>query len=94
MIGAKSLVVERKEEILAELSKIKESFDLFSIFLSILELEDGFNLFVAGDDFSQRMLEDLFGINFIDSQTIRNGLIMRKEIIPLVKKYLGEIHLG
>lgn len=88
MIGGKNLVDQRKEEILKELSNLKNEFGLDFIFLSVIELEQGFNLFVADDKTVQKMLSSIFGIEFIDNQAIRQGLITRKEIVPLIKKYL------
>ena len=88
MIGAKELVTERELEILQILNTIKEERDLDSIFQSTLELEDEKNFFVTDDDEMKKLLEKALGIEFAYNIAIREGLIMRKQIVPLLKAEL------
>jgi len=90
MIGAENLVYKRKDEILVELKKAQERLDLDGVFLSAIELKVGFNIFVSDSVDIQKILTQVFGVEFVDSIAKRQGLIMRKEIVPLIKKYLDK----
>lgn len=84
----KELVTERELEILQILNTIKEERDLDSIFQSTFELEDEKNFFVTDDDEMKKLLEKALGIEFAYNIAIREGLIMRKQIVPLLKAEL------
>ncbi len=88
MIGAEKLVDDHKEEILTTLARLKEAFAADFIFLSIIELQDDFNLFVTDAAATQVLITDIFGITFHDNIAHRDGLIMRKQITPLIKSKL------
>lgn len=88
MIGAKALVTEREVEILRILNMIKEEKDLDYIFQSTLELEDEKNFFVAENAEMKKLLEKVLGIEFVANVATREGLIMRKQIVPLLKAEL------
>ena len=53
-------------------------------FLTSCDLEKDFNLFVTSDKEMQELLEKIFKVDFKDNVARRDGLILRKEIIPLV----------
>jgi manganese-dependent inorganic pyrophosphatase len=88
MIGAKELVTEREIEILQILNTIKEEKGLDYILQSTLELEGEKNFFVTGDLEMQGLLEKVLGIEFVSHVAMREGLIMRKQIVPLLKTEL------
>lgn len=84
MLGAEGLVKDRKEEIFKCLDEIKRKHQLDLIFLSIIELKQGFNLFVSRDEQAQKLLALSFGVSFNNGIAKRNGLIMRKEIFAVI----------
>lgn len=88
MIGAENLIEERADEIITELDKIKAErrFDL--IFLNTIELEASENFFVTGDGETRKLLEKVLKVSFNGSVARRPSLIMRKQIIPLLKEEL------
>lgn len=88
MIGAKALVKEREVEILQILNTIKEERGLDYIFQSTLELGDEKNFFVAENAEMKKLLEKVLGIEFVGNLATREGLIMRKQIVPLLKTEL------
>ncbi|MDP2665936.1 MAG: DHH family phosphoesterase [Candidatus Diapherotrites archaeon] len=88
IVGGSELASRRSDEIIEELSQLKVEKGLDLIFMSIIELEEGFNLFITKDQEAQRILSELFDITFNDTIAKRNGLIMRKEIVPLLKEKL------
>lgn len=88
MIGAKELVIEREMEILQILNTIKKEKGLDYVFQSTLELEDEKNFFVAENAEMKKLLEKVLGIEFAYNVATRKGLIMRKQIVPLLKAEL------
>lgn len=88
MIGAMDLMNSRKEEIFFILKKIKTKLNLDIIFLSLIDLKDEFNIFFANEESTQHILHEILDIEFKNNIAIRPGLIIRKEISPLLKNYL------
>ena len=91
IIDAERLVKERKTEILEEIERQNKVFKLDLIFLTIIDLEKNFNLFVTRNNLTQKALEAILQVKFTDNVAKRPGLIMRKEIVPLIKNYLENV---
>ena len=90
MIGVQDLVQTRSREILEELHHQKETFGIDFYFCSFIELDGGYTMFVADDPGTQKLLESVLNISFRENVAQRPGLIMRKEIIPLIKEALSK----
>jgi len=88
MIGAKKLLDERSDEIIQVLEKIKREMSLDLIFQNTIELEDTRNFFVVQDLETQKLLEKVFAVRFTGAVAGRSTLIMRKQIVPLLKEEL------
>jgi len=88
MVGGLNLAKNRKDEINQELNKIKDREKIDFDFLTIIDLVDGRNIFVSDNRYVQNLLQKVLGVKFEKDIAIRSGLIMRKEIIPLLKEEL------
>ncbi len=88
MVGVKDLINNRLSEIVKELNTLEDKHNTDINFLSIIELEEGFNTFIATNKKSKTLLEKVLNIKFNNDVAIRNDLIMRKEIAPLLKEEL------
>lgn len=88
MIGGRKLVAERIKEITESLQKIKEERGFDYLFLNIIELEECFNILVVGDDNTKNLLEKVLAVKFLTDWAERPNLIMRKQIVPLLKEEL------
>lgn len=86
MIGAKKLLDERSGEIIQVLDKIKKDMNLDFVFQNTIELEDTKNFFVAQDTETQKLLEKVLKVQFAGVVAERPNLIMRKQIVPLLKE--------
>lgn len=73
------------KKILEELKKEK-SLDL--IFLTCIDLEKAFNEIVVIEEDTQKFIEQVLGVTFKEGVTKRDGILMRKEIVPLIKEVL------
>jgi manganese-dependent inorganic pyrophosphatase len=88
LIGARELVAERLPEILEILRSVKKAHELDFIFLTNIELVAEKNYFVAEDEELQKILESILGVKFSGPVAVREGMIMRKQIVPLLKAEL------
>lgn len=91
VIRAKRLIEERRDEVIHELDSLKESSGLDYIFQNTIELDGGKNYFVTSDHATQRLLEKVLGVRFCENVAERQQLIMRKEIVPLLKEELERV---
>ena len=86
IMDARPLVENRKDELLQILKDLKTKDGLDKIFMSVIDLGEGFNAFVTDDVEMQPILSEALGITFEDNLAFRDGYIMRKEIAPLLKE--------
>ena len=90
IIGAKPLLNGRTPEILAQLQKMQRDRELDYIFLNTVELKACINYFVTDDVPTKKLLEKTLGVHFSGTTAARNNLIMRKQIVPLLKLQLDK----
>lgn len=83
------IVNDYYEQIVRILEDLKEKFNLDFVFLTAVDLEKGFNLFVTPHLSGQKILSEIFNIKFVHNVARRPGFILRKEIIPLLREKLG-----
>jgi manganese-dependent inorganic pyrophosphatase len=88
MIDGQKLAENRKDEIITEIKKIMKKFNLDIVFLTIIDLEANQNILIAPTKAIEKLLSDVLGVSFQNQIAIRPGLIMRKEIVPLIKEKL------
>ena len=88
MMGAKNLIEERGAEIVYTLEKIKKEMHLDIVFQNTIDLEGGKNFFIANDHQTKQLLEKVLKVRFAGIVAEKPGLMMRKQIIPLIKDEL------
>jgi len=88
IIGAKQLIDQREGEIIQTLNDLKKELSLDLIFQNTLELEDNKNFFVTDNEETKKLLEDVLNVKFKGNVAERQGLILRKEIAPLLQEKL------
>ncbi len=76
------------DSILKALDEIKQQNALDVMFLSCIDVEKAFNKFVIIDKKSEELVTKIFNIKFENNVAKRNAIIMRKEIVPLIKGFL------
>ena len=85
IIGTTELAASSETAIMDTLNSLKEERNLDYVFLSLIDLEGKFNLFVTDHRPTQTMLQSLFPFQFEGSRMRRPGFIMRKELAPLLQ---------
>ena len=88
MIGAKKLIEERGNNIIQTLEKLKKEMNLDFVLQNTIELEDCKNFFVTNNTKTKELLEKVFGVQFSGISAENSQLIMRKQIVPLLKQEL------
>ncbi len=87
IVDSEQLVSNRLEEIIAELVKLKKDTSLDYIFLTIVDLDGGYNYFVCPDEGYQKIISEVLNVKFNNRVAKHDGLLLRKEIVPLLKEY-------
>lgn len=88
IINVNEFIRENLVEISIILEELKKEKSLDLIFLTCIDLEKAFNEIVVIDEDTQKFVEQALGVNFKDGVTKRDGILMRKEIVPLIKEVL------
>ncbi len=88
IIGVKELLDDRLNEIVQTLDKIKREKNLDIIFQNNIELADAKNYIIATDQETQKLLSQVLDVKFSGPIAERSNLIMRKQIVPLLKEEL------
>lgn len=88
ILNTSLFVKENLSKIKAILSSIKTSRSLDIIFLSLIDVEHAFNILIVPDQTSQNLIEKILKLKFKNSISKTEYIIMRKEIIPLIREYL------
>ena len=89
IIGAKALLDQRGDEIVRELRRIKREMKLDIVFQNTIELEGVQTFLVADEPETQQLLERTLNVRFVGIVAHRQEAIMRKQIVPLLKKALA-----
>lgn len=89
IINTDELIKGKIKEIKKILKELKKEKTLDLIFLTCIDLEKSYNKFVLIDEKTKKLAELALDIQFTNGVAERNGILMRKEIVPLIKKVIG-----
>ncbi|MCX6807606.1 MAG: DHH family phosphoesterase [Patescibacteria group bacterium] len=90
IINGEKLILERHAELIGNLNNIIKNYRLDFGFVTIVDLNHGCNWFMTENANMQKILHEIFKIKFENNVAVKNSLIMRKELVPLIKKYLEQ----
>lgn len=88
IIGVKELIEQREKEVLDILNLLKQEMNLDFVFLNAIDLKIPNSTLIADDKETQKLLEKIFDIKFDTNYVELKNLIMRKQIVPLLKNEL------
>lgn len=88
IVNTDDFVNENKNEIQKVLTEIKKEKKLDWIFLSLIDIEKIKNIFIVIDESSKKLLEKALGIRFENNISRKEGITMRKTIVPIVRDIL------
>jgi manganese-dependent inorganic pyrophosphatase len=90
IIDLENFVNKNLEDIKSFLQSIKKQQVDF-VFFSGIDLEKGFNIFVMIDDETKELLNNLFDLEEKENYLKRDGVILRKEVMPMIKEYIDRL---
>jgi len=85
ILEADDFVKNNFDKIVLYLNQIKQEKKLDFIFLTCIDIGRGFNLIVAADKSSKKLVSDIFKVKFRDNITRFHNIIMRKQMWTLIK---------
>jgi len=88
MFGVDNFITSNLVEIKKSLSELKREKSLNIIFLSCLDIGEGFNKFIIVDQLSEEKISVVLGVKFIKGIAKKEDMIMRKEIASILKQKL------
>jgi len=88
ILSVGNFMEQNKGEIKNILIELKNEKKLDFIFISCIDLEEAFNLFVTIDEPSANIIQKSINIKLNNLTGRRKGILMRKQIVPLIKEYL------
>jgi len=88
IIGAEDLIKKRRAEINLILNELKAELNLDYIFQNTIDLEKLRNYIITDNDPTKILLEQVLDVRFEEEVAVKHQLIMRKQIIPLIKDEL------
>ena len=83
----RNTIVEDIKSFLQSIKKQQVDF----VFFSGIDLEKGFNIFVMIDDETKELLNNLFDLEEKENYLKRDGVILRKEVMPMIKEYIDRL---
>ena len=89
LIGVQELFDTRLDDIRHKLAELKQKYSLDLIFGTFIELKDDFNMLISPDEKMRAILTKALGATFVGGVAKRPGLIMRKQITPLIIAEMG-----
>lgn len=88
IFNGKDLVEQRGKEILDKLASLKDKFFLDFVFLTVTDVGEGIDYWVAGDPQTQELLKKIFGVELVGNLAQTSKIILRKEIFSSLKQAL------
>ncbi len=85
-LASSATILSCLAQINSALLTIKRKLSLDDIFLTVVDINEKFNLIIAPEEKIHSVLEKSLHITFKDGYAVRPGLILQKEIIPLIKE--------
>lgn len=88
IVEALKFIEKNQEDLLKNLRKLANKYETKYFALSIIDVNEGHNLFLAEDEDSQDLLQKTLNLEFNDGIAFTDGLIMRKELVPIIHAHI------
>ncbi len=84
VVRLKALMKQCLDTVLCVLRDFQQQHGLYFVFLTSVDLEKNFNLFVSHDTHTQSLISRVFDVTFNENVAEKSGVLLRKEIVPLI----------
>ena len=79
-----------KAEITKIFDTLKNEYHLDIIFITAIDIEEGYNTFFVVDRAAKHLVEKSLEFTFTGDIAVNNKVVMRKTIVPLLKQFCEE----
>lgn len=90
ILHVQKFLQKHREELENALERLRKEESLQYIFLTLIDLAEGYNTFLVIDENTQRILSQALAVTFTKGVATRDGILMRKQIVPKVLGRLEE----
>lgn len=90
IVNASEFIEKNREAISKVLESVKKEKNLSYIFLNCIDILEGYNQLFSINNETEQLLEEIMNIKFENKVAKINKIVMRKEIIKLMKEYEKE----
>lgn len=91
IVEAEKFIEKNLVEVQTALKEIQAENHFALLFLSCIDIEKGYNIFVADDKKSQELVSKILRVKFKGGSATNDRVIMRKEINPKVRDYFTKL---
>ena len=88
IVRAGQFLDEFSQEILTVIKRLEEQNQLDTGFLTIIDIDKGNDIFLCENEWLRTVLTEATGVVWDGNQATTSGIMMRKEIVPLLRKIL------
>ena len=92
IIDVAEFLEKNHTEIERILRRLRQEKALDYIAITCIDLEKAINMFFAPHLPTQKLLQHVLDVQFVDDIALRDGILMRKEIWPQLKEHLHSRH--
>lgn len=90
IVNVDAFIEKNRNQLQEILEELKKEQGLEYIFLTCIDLEKAFNKLLVIDVSTKDILEEALQIKFENGISKREGILMRKELVPRIKNLLGK----
>lgn len=88
IVDGSKFVDKNSADLLRDLRKLATKYDAKYMILSVIDVNDAHNIFLAANEESEQLLKSTLNIDFEEGLSFSEGLIMRKELVPMVHAHI------
>lgn len=88
IVEAGKFVEKNSTDLLRDLRKLANKYEAKHIILSMIDVNEGHNIFLAPEEQDQKILVDTLNVEFTDGIGFTEGIIMRKELVPILHAHI------
>lgn len=89
IVHADQFLEEFAQEIPGVLKRLEEQNQLNAGFLSIIDIDNARDVFLCENEMLREALSKATGVSWIGNRATTSGIMMRKELVPLLREIIG-----
>ncbi len=87
ILEAEKFVNKNLDDIIKALRRLASKYEVHHIFVKVIDVMQGRNIFIAEELETQKLLVKNFQLEFEDNTAHTHHVLVRKEIVPVLKSY-------